>query len=86
MNHPVVIRCRQAFRKLHAQAEDLLLRQRSGSHFLAECNSGDVLHHQEVHALLRVEVVDGGDVGMVELRENQSFFVEMLAMRAPEQY
>jgi len=34
MNYPVVIRCRQAFRKLHAQTEHLLLRQRSASHLL----------------------------------------------------
>ena len=42
---------RQTFCKLHAQAENLLLQQWSGSYLLAECDSGDVLHHQEVHAL-----------------------------------
>src|ERR1019366_8971885 len=79
MNHSVLMRCRQGLRELHAQTENFLLRQRSGSHLFAECDSGDVLHHQEVRALLRVEVVNGGDVGMVELGENQSFFAEMLA-------
>ena len=79
MNHSVLMRRRQALRELHAQTENFLLRQRSGSHLFAECDSGDVLHHQEIHTLPRVEVVDGGDVGMVELREDQSFFVEMLA-------
>src|ERR1039458_1856225 len=47
MNDPVFMGCDQAFRDLHAQAEDFLLRQRSGSHLLAECDSGDVLHDQE---------------------------------------
>src|ERR1035437_6547289 len=79
MNHPVFMRCGQAFRELHAQTEDFLLRQGSTSHLLAQCDSGDILHHQEIHTLLRIEVVNGSDVGMIELRENQSFFVEMLA-------
>ena len=35
MNDPVFMRRGQAFRELHAQAEDFLLRQRSGSHLLA---------------------------------------------------
>src|SRR5579859_2138147 len=30
---------------------------------------------------MRIEVVDRGDVGMVQLRQNQSFFMEMLACR-----
>ncbi len=79
MNHSVVMRCGQAFRELYAQTQDFLLRQRSTSHLLAQCDSGDVLHHQEIHTLLRVKVVDGGDIGMIELRKNQSLFVETLA-------
>ena len=40
----------------------------TGSHLHAECDPGDVLHHQEVQALLCVEIVDGGDIGMTKLR------------------
>jgi len=60
---------------------NLLLRQWSGSYLLAECDSGDVLHHQEVHALLSIEVMNSGDIGVIELGEDQSVSVEVLAGR-----
>jgi hypothetical protein len=37
------------------------------------------LHHQEVHTLLRVEIVNGSDVGMVELGESSGLMVEAFA-------
>jgi hypothetical protein len=37
-NHSVVMRRGQAFRELHSQTQDSLLRQRSGSYLLAECD------------------------------------------------
>ncbi len=85
MNDAVVMSRGQPFRELHPEAEDFFLRQRPGSYFLAERDSGDVFHHQEIHTLLCVEVVDGGDVGMIKLRENQSLFVKMRAGRFVDQ-
>src|SRR5512135_2180039 len=46
---------------------------------LAECCPGDILHHQIVHSLLSVKVVDDGNVRMVQPGEDSRFFVELLA-------
>ena len=39
----------------------------------------DVFHDQEVHSPLRVEIVNRGNVEMIQFGERQGFFVEMLA-------
>jgi hypothetical protein len=79
MNDAAFMGCGQAFRKLHAYPEDFLLWQRPGSQLLVERDSRYVLHYQEVNSSLRVEVVDGGYIWVIELRENQGLFVEVFA-------
>ena len=46
---------------------------------LAQRYTGHVLHHQKADPLLRIKIVDGGDVGMVQLRQRQGFLAEMFA-------
>src|SRR5450759_2296460 len=64
VDDPAFVSCRQAFCKLCSKRDELLCRQRSLGHLLAECDSGDVLHHQKIQALQRVEIMDGCDVRM----------------------
>jgi hypothetical protein len=38
-----------------------------------------MFHDEEIHPLLRVKVVDRGDVGMVQLGESERFLVKALS-------
>ena len=46
---------------------------------LGDTHAGDVLHHKKINAILDVEVMDRGDVGVIDSRECQRFFPEALA-------
>ena len=64
--------------ELRAEAEDLVgWQSRPGD--VAERSSLDVLHHEEVAAVLLVEVEDGGDVRMVEARQRLRLTTESRA-------
>src|ERR1700676_4380 len=55
-------------------------------HLLTQCLASDVLHYQEVHTFLRIEIVNRGDVRMVELRERECFLAKSLASRVASQH
>ena len=65
-------------RELRTELQDLALRHRSRGEPRIECLAGDALEHQEVHPVLGVEVVDGDDIGVVELGERQRLAAEAL--------
>ena len=79
MNYSLFVGSGQAFGQLRSQSDDLPFRQRSACQFLAEGYPCDVLHDEKVHTLLRVEVMNRSDVGMVEPGESDGLFVEALA-------
>ena len=66
MNYSLLVSSSQPFGQLRTETSYFFFRQWPRCELLVECGSGNVLHHQEVHSPLRVKVVDGGDVGMVE--------------------
>ena|SRR6266849_1249459 len=41
----------------------------------------EILHHKEVHAILRVEIMNRGDIGMIQPREGLGLLVEALTGR-----
>jgi len=49
--------------------------------FVAQRRPKDIFHYEEVHALLRVKVMNCRDVGVVQLRQGESFFTEAPAGR-----
>jgi hypothetical protein len=79
VDDPLLVRRLQPLHELDGEPEDVALRQRGGADLLVEGLAGDPLHHQEVHAPLAVEVVDGGHVRVVEAGERQRLLPEALA-------
>jgi len=78
MHNPMFMRGSQTIAQLDSQSQGFLLRQRSRRQLLAQSASGDVLHHQEVQAMLGVEVVNSCYIGVVELGQGESFFAKAL--------
>ena len=71
----------EALRQLHADAYDLLLRQRTGGHARVERHAADELAHQQVVAVDAIEVVDGLDGWVIQARQHPRFVAEALARR-----
>ena len=63
----------QSVGELDAERENLELGNRAAPGPIAQDRALDELHHQKVDVTLRIEIEDGGDVGMIELRERQGF-------------
>ena len=66
-------------RDLESERDHFFFRQTFAAEFLRESGAGDEFHDQEIDAVLRIEIVDGGDVGMIQFREGQGFFAKALA-------
>jgi hypothetical protein len=75
----LLVRCGQSLDQLQPQPRALFLRQSVIGDSLAQRHPGHVLHHQKVDLLLRIKIVDGGDVGMVQLGQRQGFRAEIFA-------
>ncbi len=69
---------RQSVSDLDGVLQRLGRAQAPGRNQLVEGLSLDALHHDEVHALLGADVVDGDDVGMVEGTGRPSFLDKAL--------
>ncbi len=71
----------EAIDELNGKREEFGLGERT------ECERGvkgfarDVFHDEEVRAALGVEIVDGGNVGVIEFGESVGFIVEVMAGR-----
>ena len=61
-----------------AQAQDRIERQRTSPEALRQRLSLDVLHHDELNAVLFTDIVEGTDVRMVHLRSDQGLALEPL--------
>ena len=78
VDYALVVRGNQPFGQLHAVPRDLFLFHRSFPEHFADGFSRNVLHQEKVHAVLGVEIVDGGDARVVQAGEGQRLFVEAL--------
>jgi hypothetical protein len=58
-----------------------LLPKRSGSNFFSERNAGNILHHEEVHPLVCIKIIDGGNVGVIQLGKRQGLFTKAFSRR-----
>src|SRR5271157_1047914 len=76
MDDPVFVGRTQALGQLQSQTYNLLLWERPLRQSVIQGHTGDVFHHQKVCPPLGVKVMDGRDVGMVQLGECQGFFVK----------
>src|SRR6202451_2843450 len=79
MNDSLIVRRSQALRQLRCQANDLRLWHRSTEKPFAQRPPGNQLHRQEVHALLRTELENRGNIRMTQLSERERFFAELPA-------
>jgi len=79
MNDGVIVGSDEAFGELKRERKEGGFGKRAGSETVAERLAGNEFHDEEIGAALGIEIVDGSDVGMIELREGASFVVEAMA-------
>ena len=72
VDHTLHVSRGKTFRELERETHRFLLLQRSGGQHVFDGCPRDELHHQKIHVIEGVEVVDGGDVGVIELGEGTS--------------
>lgn len=78
VDHTLHVSRGKTFRELERETHRFLLLQRSGGQHVFDGCPRDELHHQKIHVIEGVEVVDGGDVGVIELGEGLRFLAEPL--------
>jgi len=64
---------------LQTEANYFLRAQRAGGEPLVQRLSGDVFRDQEVSFVGGIKIVDGSDVGVVELGQREGFLAKSLA-------
>ena len=64
---------------LEPERGDFFFRETFAAQLLRKRGAGDELHDQEVDTFLRIEVVDCGDVRVVQFREGEGFFPKTFA-------
>jgi len=79
MNDGVIVCSDEALSELNRERKKLRFREKARGEAFAERPAGNVLHDEEVRAALRIEIVDGGDVGVIEFRQRAGFVVEATA-------
>jgi len=67
MNNRVIVGSDESRDKLKGEIEEFGFREGTGGELDAERTARNVFHHQEIGASLSIEIVDGGDIGMIEL-------------------
>ena len=78
MNDALAVRCLQRFSDLDAELQGLLDGQRAALHPVTQGLAFQVLHHQEVHALLLADVVQRANVRMRQLGDGAGLALEAL--------
>ena len=76
MDDAALVRFFESGGHVAGKRDDLSLGQRPGGDALGERRSRDVLHDEEVDPVGAVEVVNGGDVGVVQARQGLRFAAE----------
>ena len=66
MNDGVLMGSDESLDKLKGESEDFGFGERTGGESGAERAARNVFHYEEMGAALGIEIVDGGDVGMIE--------------------
>jgi len=66
---------------LDPEEHNFLLRQRAPAQHGIQSQAGYVLGDQKICPVLRVKVMDSGDVGMIEAGESQRFLSEIACER-----
>jgi hypothetical protein len=67
------VRFFQSCGDLRTQRRCFLFTERAGFDFLCERQAGNALHDEIIGAALLSDVVNGGDIRMIELGERESF-------------
>ena len=78
MRDPLAVGLVQRVRDLNGRLESLIERQRALPQAVGQRLALQVLHHQEVHAVLVPHVMEGADVGMVQAGDRLGFALESL--------
>src|SRR5581483_8419403 len=80
MNNAYAVRRLQPLRQLNAKIHDIFLWQRAGATQLRiQRLAGNVLRDQEINFAFLAKLKRHGDIGMTELGERQSLFMEAAA-------
>jgi len=76
--HGIRMGALQSLRDLFADRENLLLRQSTGAQLVGESCANHIFHDQKIGPVLGVEIVNGCNVGVIELGKRHCFFAESL--------
>ena len=76
MNDAALVRFFESGRHVARKRDDLSLGQRPFGDALDSVGPGDVFHDEEIHTVGAVEVVNGGDVGVVQAGQRLRFAPE----------
>src|SRR5450631_2236082 len=79
MDYALLVRGREAARKLYTEIDDFLGSERTASQLRIECCSRNVLDNQEIDVILSTEFMNSGYVGMIQAGKGQGFFAKSLA-------
>lgn len=76
VHHPVLVQRDESVRKLHPQTSDFLLAEATLADHLIESLAVDEFHDEKIDTSVGVEIVDGRNIRMIELREGERFLLE----------
>jgi hypothetical protein len=76
MNDGVIMCSDESLDKLKGESEEFGFGEGTGDKLGTERAAGNEFHYQEIGASLSIEIVDGGDVGMIEFRKRTGLIVE----------
>jgi hypothetical protein len=79
MNHAVAVRRVQCRGQLHTTFDGFGFRHWAGTQAIAQSDSRNVLEHQEIDAVLTIQIVNGRQIGMGQLGYDLSFLAQSLA-------
>src|SRR5262245_44165438 len=81
MDDALAVRGVEPAGELHPETQDLLERQRAAEQPVRERLASEVFHHEEVHAVLLADVVQGADVWMTQAGDRAGFAAEPFVPR-----
>jgi hypothetical protein len=76
VHDPALVERDQTVRQLDPDPPHLVVAEAALANQGIDRSPGHELHHEEIDAVIRVEVVNGRDVGMIEPRQRQRFLLE----------
>ena len=79
MNDAFTVRRFQSGGKLDPKAQNLRLEHAGAGEFRIKGDAGYIFCHQKICLILSIEVEDNCDVGMIQLRESQRLFPQLLS-------